>query len=175
MDAYNPQEVAALRRELYRCALDAELYGPLIVLRPEMIEIQEGARIDGMVKLEGGQGLTIGKHVHVASHSHIGIGGGKVMIGDYAGLASGCKVLSGSNLPEGYAMSAAAPRELQVVSRGMTIIGPRAFVGVNAVVMPGVTVNEGAVIGCGAVVTHDVPAWEVWAGVPAHKIGYREH
>ena len=49
-------------------------------------------------------------------------------------------------------------------------IGPRAFVGGHCVVLKGVSIGEGAVIGAGSVVTHDIPAFEIWAGVPARKI-----
>lgn len=96
-------------------------------------------------------------------------------LGDYSAYASGAKVLGGSALPDGRSMSAAAPREMQRVKRCQTVIGDYAFVGANAVVMPGVTVGVGAVVGAGAVVTHDVPPWEIWAGVPARKIGERWH
>jgi len=82
-------------------------------------------------------------------------------------------VLGGSNKPEGLSMSAASPALMQVVERKLTRLGAYSFVGVNAVVMPGVTIGEGTVIGAGAVVTKDVPAWEIWAGVPARKIGVR--
>jgi acetyltransferase-like isoleucine patch superfamily enzyme len=49
-------------------------------------------------------------------------------------------------------------------------IGPRAFVGGHCVVLKGVSIGEGAVIGAGSLVTRDVPAFEIWAGVPARKI-----
>lgn len=44
------------------------------------------------------------------------------------------------------------------------------FIGVNAVIMPGVTLGKGAVIGANSVVTKDVPAHCVVAGSPAHII-----
>lgn len=43
----------------------------------------------------------------------------------------------------------------------------KASIGSNAVVMPGITVGEGAVIGASAVVTKDVPPYTIWMGIPA--------
>jgi galactoside O-acetyltransferase len=126
-----------------------------------------------MIKIEGGEGVTIGRWVHIASFAHINIGGGQVTLGDGSAYASGAKVLGGSNDKAGVSMSASAPPEMQVVMRAKTVIGRNAFLGVNAVVMPGVTVGDGAVIGAGAVVTRDVPPYEIWAGIPARKIGER--
>ena len=40
-------------------------------------------------------------------------------------------------------------------------------------VLKDVTIGLGAVVGAGAVVTKSVPAYEIWAGVPARKIGQR--
>lgn len=48
-----------------------------------------------------------------------------------------------------------------------TSIGDDAWLGHGVVVMRGVTIGEGAIIGASAVVTKDVPPYEVWAGVPA--------
>lgn len=148
-------------------------YLPLIILKPEVISIGDGARIDSFCKLEGGLGLTIGRWVHIASFAHVNIGGGRVIIGDGVAIASGARILAGSNVKAGHFMSCAAPADQQVIERSFVTIGEQAFVGAGATVMPGVTIGEGAVIGAGAVVTHDVPAWEIWAGVPAHKIGDR--
>lgn len=52
-------------------------------------------------------------------------------------------------------------------------IGERAVVGMRAVIMPGVEVGNGAIVGAGALVTKHtrIPAGEIWAGVPARKIG----
>jgi acetyltransferase-like isoleucine patch superfamily enzyme len=49
-------------------------------------------------------------------------------------------------------------------------IGSNVFVGVNAIIMPGVTIGDNCVIGAGAVVTRDIPSNSVAAGVPARCI-----
>lgn len=41
-------------------------------------------------------------------------------------------------------------------------------------ILPGVSIGEGAVVAAGAVVTSDVEPWTVVGGVPARKIGNRE-
>lgn len=50
---------------------------------------------------------------------------------------------------------------------GQVHIGDHVFIGANATILPGVTIGEYAIIGAGSVVTHDVPARTVVAGVPA--------
>lgn len=50
------------------------------------------------------------------------------------------------------------------------LIKKGAAIGTAAMIMPGVTIGEGAIVGGGAVVTKDVPAWTVVAGVPAKLI-----
>lgn len=149
------------------------VYDPVIILKPEMIHLADGVRVDSFVKIEGGRGVRLGRCVHIASFCHINGGGGTVEMGDYAGLASGAKVIGGTNKMDAPSMSAAAPRDMQRIEYSRTVIGPYAFLGTNAVVLPGVTVGEGAVVGAGAVVTKDVPDYEVWTGIPARKIGVR--
>ena len=52
-----------------------------------------------------------------------------------------------------------------------TLVRSRASIGSNATILGGLTVGEGALIGAGAVVTRDVPAHAVVAGVPARVVG----
>jgi maltose O-acetyltransferase len=56
---------------------------------------------------------------------------------------------------------------------GDVIIGDRVWIGYRAIVLPGITIGEGAVIAAGAVVTRDVPPHVIVAGNPARKVGDR--
>jgi acetyltransferase-like isoleucine patch superfamily enzyme len=54
------------------------------------------------------------------------------------------------------------------------IIEDDVWLGANAVVLPGIRIGRGAIIGAGAVVTHDVEPMAIVVGVPAKRIGMRE-
>ena len=54
-----------------------------------------------------------------------------------------------------------------------TIIGNDVWIGANAVIMKGVTIESGVIIGAGAVVTKDIPAYAIAVGNPAKVIKYR--
>jgi len=149
------------------------IYEPCLILRPENLTIAESARIDSFTKLECGEALVIGAHTHVSSFCHLGIGGGRLIIGAHVAIASGAKLLSGSNTMRGVSMSAASPPELQAIERKETIVEDYAFIGVNAIIMPGVRLGRGCVVGAGAVVTKDVSAGSIVVGVPGKVVGRR--
>ena len=54
-----------------------------------------------------------------------------------------------------------------------TSIGADAWIGCGAILMAGVRVGRGAIVAAGAVVTKDVPPYEIHGGVPARKISER--
>lgn len=145
-----------------------------IFLKPDMILIGDHARIDGRVKIEGGQGVTIGEYVHIATDCHLNIGGGRLTIAAYAGISSGARIITGSNTMDGLSMSASSPADMQVVERSQVVLEPFAFVGAGAIILPGVTIGRGAVVGAGAVVTRDVADYAVVVGNPARFLKWRE-
>lgn len=58
-------------------------------------------------------------------------------------------------------------------TRKKTIIGHDVWIGNNCLIKSGVTVNTGAIIGMGAIVTKDIGPYEIWAGNPAKMIRKR--
>lgn len=56
---------------------------------------------------------------------------------------------------------------------GDVVIGDRAWIAYRALILPGVTIGEGAVVAAGAVVTRDVAPYAIVAGNPAREVGTR--
>lgn len=66
------------------------------------------------------------------------------------------------------------PQSSDFVDRGGdVVIGDRVWIGYRAMILPGISIGEGAVIGAGAVVTKDVESFAIVTGNPARKIGER--
>jgi galactoside O-acetyltransferase len=92
-----------------------------------------------------------------------------LVIGEHVGWGPGAKVLGSAHT--------AIPVDLPIIRTDLIIkpvrIGAWADIGVNAVILPGVTIGKGAIVGAGAVVTADVPDFAVVAGVPARFLRWR--
>ena len=83
----------------------------------------------------------------------------KVFVEDNATLAARSTILAHD---ESMAYTGRGPERILE-----TRISRRAFVGVHAVILPGVTVGPNSIVGAGSVVTHDVPEGATVVGVPA--------
>jgi len=60
-------------------------------------------------------------------------------------------------------------------SFGPVEIGDYVFIGPRAIILPNIKIGKGAVVAAGAVVTKDIPDFEIWGGVPAKKINDRSN
>lgn len=151
----------------------AVIYPTAKIVHPEQLWLGDHSTIDDFVFLNAGQGTRIGRYVHIACHVSI-IGGGELEMGDYSVLATGARILTATDtFREGSRMSTRLPDAYRNVFRAKVKIDPDAFVGANAVVMPGVAIGEGAVAAAGAVVTGDLEPWTVYVGSPARPLKAR--
>jgi maltose O-acetyltransferase len=54
------------------------------------------------------------------------------------------------------------------------MIGDDVWIGARVIVLPGINIRDHAIVGAGAIVTQDVPAWAIVGGNPAKVIRYRK-
>lgn len=113
--------------------------------------------------------IVIGNHCGIRENAHI-TAINSITIGD--NLLTGTNVLITDN---SHGQSTREHMSLPfyerpLYSKGPVVIGNNVWLGNNVCVMPGVTIGDGAIIGANSVVTHDIPAYAVAAGIPAKVI-----
>lgn len=138
----------------------------------DRIEIGDDVRIDAftaiVVPAEGW--LKMGSRIHVATNCLIGARGGVILEG-FCGVSHGARLLSATDDFSGETMmSYEVPAHVTNPTVGTIEVGRHAVIGSNCVVLPGVVLNEGAVVGALSLVRDSLPPWAIYAGVPARRI-----
>ena len=140
----------------------------VIIMHPQLVNlygcsIGDGSRIGTFVEIQ--RGAHIGARCKISSHTFICEG---VTIEDEVFVGHGVMFINDRN-PSAVTASGELKTDADWKME-TTTVRKRANLGSGAVIMCGITIGEGALIGAGAVVTRDVPAGAVVAGVPARTI-----
>ena len=113
------------------------------------------------------QGLHIGEGCDICRDVEFGSEPYLIWIGDHVRITSGVKFVT----HDGGMWTLRGLGWLENADRfGEIRIGRNTHIGLNSILMPGVHIGENCIIGCGAVVTHDIPSGSVAVGVPARVI-----
>lgn len=114
-------------------------------------------------------GCHVGKHVFIGDHVIVDSGHSQLIyIDDYAHIAGGCRLLCHQrDLSDYYIGDNAAKCGYKL---GEIHIGKGCMIGMTTMIMPGVTIGEGAIVGAGSLVTKDIPAWTIATGRPAKVV-----
>jgi acetyltransferase-like isoleucine patch superfamily enzyme len=153
--------------EFRKCGQDVDIYPLAKIVAPERIEIGDSVIIDDFTMLYPGTNFRIGSFVHLASYVLV-TGGGEFLIDDFAAVSSGTKIFTGNDDYLGGSLTnPTIPAPYRHVTRSFVHIKKHALIGANCVILPGVTIGEGARIGAGSVVTRDVEPWGLYVGTPA--------
>lgn len=139
------------------------------IIGAENIHFGNPVLIDDFALIVARDPIVIGNYVHIACYSSI-TGGERVDIGDFAAVSQGARLLTGTDdfIHGGFGNST-VPTEYRNALRAPISVGRFCIVGANAVVMPGVTIGEGAVVGASSVVTRDLEPWGVYIGNRRHR------
>jgi acetyltransferase-like isoleucine patch superfamily enzyme len=136
----------------------------------ETFEIGDGVFIGTQAYIQGRfDGVTkIGNHVWIGPQAYFDAR--HLILEDYVGWGPGAKVLGSSHT--------GSPIDQPIIETDLEIrpvhVGTWADIGTGSILLPGVSVGKGSIVGAGAVVTHDVPAFAIVAGVPARFIRWRD-
>jgi acetyltransferase-like isoleucine patch superfamily enzyme len=110
----------------------------------------------------------IGNYVWIGPQSYFDAR--DLIIEDYVGWGPGAKVLGSTHT--------ALPIDIPIIQTDLEIksvkVETGADIGMNAVILPGVTIGKGSIVGAGAVVNKDVAPFAIVAGVPARFLRWRE-
>lgn len=100
-----------------------------------------------------------------------------LIIGNYVCIGSGVVILMGGNHNHRTDWVTVYPFESHLKAsfspKGETVIKSDAWIGMNAMILPGITIGEGAVVAAGSVVTKNVPPYTIVGGNPAQIIKKR--
>ncbi len=126
-------------------------------------EVGDESRVGTFVEIQ--KGAHIGKRVKISSHTFICEG---VTIEDDVFIGHGVMFIN-DKYPRATNLNG-APQTEDDWELQTTLVKKSASIGSNATLLCGITIGEGAIVGAGSVVTHDVPDWTVAAGNPARII-----
>lgn len=130
----------------------------------ENINFGKNIIIDDFTLVYATAPMKIGNYVHIASFTSI-TGGAELFIDDFVAISQGCRILTGTDdfVDWGFGNST-VDEQYRNVKREPIKIGKFCIIGANSVVLPGVTIGEGAMVGAGSVVTKDLEPWGVYIG-----------
>lgn len=146
----------------------------------------------------GGKAITIGDNTCIANHCILGcwkhhqgkeydpkiVIGDNTYIGEYTQITAANLIKIGNGVLTGRYVYISdnnhgksdlsdlhkRPSQRNLYIKGPIVIGDNVWIGDKVSILSGVTIGEGSIIGCNAVVTHDIPPYSVVGGVPAKII-----
>lgn len=142
----------------------------VLVFHPQNISLGANVYVGHRTILKGYHlnELVIGDGVWIGQNCFFHSAGG-IRIGANVGIGPNVSILTSSHREEGRAV----PILHSDLALAPVVVEDDCDIGLGAIILPGVVIGRGAQIGAGAVVTRDIPAFAIAAGVPARVLRLR--
>lgn len=130
----------------------------------ENIEFGKNIIIDDFVLIYAKEKIKIESFVHIASFTSIS-GGGEFIMEEFSGLASGCRIVTGSDDFKDWGFgNPAIANEFRNSTIGKINIGKFAIVGTNTTILPNVIIGEGVAVAANSLITKNLEPWGIYVG-----------
>ena len=142
----------------------------VVLMHPETMQFGDSVFVGAQTMIQGrfDGNCRIGDHVWIGPQSYFDAR--DLVLEDYVGWGPGAKVLGSTHTGD--------PVEAPIITTALVIkpvkVGFGADIGMNASILPGVTIGAHAIVGAGSVVVHDVPEYAIVAGSPAKLLRFRQ-
>jgi acetyltransferase-like isoleucine patch superfamily enzyme len=160
---------------LRACGNDVRISNNVHIKRPDLVSIGNHVAIDDYFYVS--TELMIHDYVHIGPHCSI-IGGvlSCCTLKDFSGVAAGCRIICGSDDYMGSGLTnPTVPAVYHAdLNSDPVILEKHAILGTNCVVLPGVTIGEGASVCACSLVTRNLAPWTAYMGIPARHYKERE-
>ncbi len=157
----------------HKCGTPVSLSKGIVITGSENIELGShiGIMMRSYIYAHNNGHVKMGNLVNINTNVQIGAAdGGDISVGDNVIIGPNVVIRASNHV---YTRTDIPIRE-QGHTGGKIIIEDDVWIAANAVVLPDVTIGRGAIVAAGAVVTGDVPPYQIVGGVPAKIIGSRK-
>lgn len=137
------------------------------------ISMGDNVRIDDFCIVSGN--VTLGSHIHISPYVAL-YGALGIIMEDYTGISAHSVVYSAMDDFGGeYLVGSVHPAELTNVTGGLVRIKKFSQIGVNCVVFPNLTIEEGVAVGACSLITKSLSPWGIYVGTPVKRLKDRKN
>lgn len=132
-------------------------------------EVGIGVVVEGNISIEFPERVVLGSYIYIGPGTQL-YGRGGLHIHDHVIIAPEVVIMTSMH---NFRQAAMVPYdEIELLSP--VVVERCAWIGMRAIIMPGVRIGEGSIVGAGAVVTKGLPPGSIVAGNPAREVGRRD-
>ena len=139
------------------------------------ISIGDNVIIDAFCSIiaPGPAELKLGSFIHIGAFCHLLASDG-IEIKDFSGLSQGVKVYSKTDDYTGRSLTnPTIPSKYKILNKGKITMGEHVIIGANSVILPHVTIGDGASIGALSLVSTSLDSWGMYFGNPLRRFTTR--